>query len=145
VSLRRRVDGRLHRREHVLEEPLRPGDPEQICDAGYCSYLLGHWVRDRQIMSLEHAVKRLTSEPADFFGLSDRGRLTPGMAADIAVFDADTYGSGMDPVWSDDSSAGGRRLVMPVEGVQCTIVNGTVLYEDGQHSGELPGRVLRPE
>src|SRR6185437_9661515 len=58
---------------------------DMLCDAGYCTYLLGTWVRERQALSLEHAVKRITSEPADFFGLKSRGRLLPGMAADVVV------------------------------------------------------------
>ena len=57
---------------------------DMLCDAGYCTYLLGKWVREKQAMTLEQAVKRITSEPADFFGIKDRGRLLPGMAADVA-------------------------------------------------------------
>ncbi len=49
-----------------------------LCDAGYCTYLLGTWVRERQAMTLENAIKRITSEPADFFGIKDRGRLKVG-------------------------------------------------------------------
>src|SRR5713101_7758610 len=56
---------------------------DMLCDAGYCTYLLGTWVRDRQAMPLEYAIKRITSEPADFFGIKNRGRLLPGMVADI--------------------------------------------------------------
>src|SRR5260221_11883772 len=66
---------------------------DMLCDAGYCTYLLGTWVRDKQSMSLERAIKRLTSEPADFFGIKNRGRLIPGMAADVVVFDQNTVGS----------------------------------------------------
>ena len=58
-----------------------------LCDAGYCTYLLGHWVREKQAMTLEQGIKRLTSEPADFFGIKDRGRLKKGLAADVAIFD----------------------------------------------------------
>src|SRR5262245_38960175 len=116
---------------------------DMICDAGYPTYLLGTWVRDQQVMTLERAVQRLTAEPADFFGLHDRGRLTPGMAADLVLFDYDTIGSGKRPQMRYDLPGGGRRLVMPAQGVHSTIVNGVVLYEDGQHTGALPGQVVR--
>ncbi len=52
-----------------------------LCDAGYCTYLLGHWVREKQALTLEQGIKRLTTEPADFFGIKDRGRLKKGLAA----------------------------------------------------------------
>ena len=66
---------------------------DMLCDAGYPTYLLGTWVRERQIMTLEQAVARLTSQPADLFGIKDRGRLKQGYAADIAIFDPATVGS----------------------------------------------------
>jgi N-acyl-D-amino-acid deacylase len=68
---------------------------DQLCDSGYATYLLGHWVREKQALSLEYAVKRITSEPANLFGLRDRGRLSVGAAADIAIFDPQTVGSGL--------------------------------------------------
>jgi len=116
---------------------------DMLCDAGYCTYLIGTWVRDKEAMSLEYAIKRLTSEPADFFGLRDRGRLAAGMAADIILFDYRTIGSGKRPEMRYDLPGGGRRLVMPAHGIHSTIVNGAVLYEDGKHTGTLPGQVLR--
>jgi N-acyl-D-amino-acid deacylase len=114
-----------------------------LCDAGYCTYLLGTWVRERRAMSLEQAVKRITSEPADFFGIRDRGRLRAGLPADIAIFDEHRVGSAKRARTQNDLPGGGRRLVMPAEGIEYTIVNGDVLYEHGYHSGYLPGRVLR--
>jgi N-acyl-D-amino-acid deacylase len=116
---------------------------DMICDAGYPTYLLGTWVRDRQVLTLERAIQRLTAEPADFFGLHDRGRLAPGLAADIVLFDPHTIGSGKRPEMRYDLPGGGRRLVMPARGVHSTIVNGVVLYEDGHHTGALPGQVVR--
>ena len=116
---------------------------DMLCDAGYCTYLIGTWVREKGAMTLEYAIKRLTSEPADFFGIQNRGRLAPGMAADLVVFDYHTIGSGKRPEMRSDLPGGGRRLVMPAQGVYRTIVNGTVLYEDGKHTGVLPGHVLR--
>lgn len=114
-----------------------------LCDAGYCTYLLGHWVREKQALTLERAVKRLTSEPADFFGIKDRGRLRPGLAADVAIFDPRTVGSAKRAEMRDDLPGGGRRLVMPAQGIEYTIVNGRMLYEHGRHEGGMPGRVLR--
>ena len=61
---------------------------DMLCDCGYPTYLLGTWVRERGVLSIEQAVRRLTSDPADFFGISDRGRLHPGLAADIVRLDA---------------------------------------------------------
>jgi N-acyl-D-aspartate/D-glutamate deacylase len=116
---------------------------DQLCDAGYCTYLLGHWVREKQTLTLEHAVQRITSEPADFFGLRDRGRLAVGKAADFAIFDPETVGSDRRAEMRHDLPAGGRRMVMQARGMQYTIVNGRVLFEQQKHTGELPGRVLR--
>jgi N-acyl-D-amino-acid deacylase len=117
---------------------------DMLCDAGYCTELLGSAVREKQLMSLELAVKRLTSEPADFFGIKGRGRLAVGHAADITVFDFATVGSSAErPESRRDLPGGGRRLVVPAHGVCCTIVNGGVLYENQQHSGAFPGQVLR--
>ena len=114
-----------------------------LCDAGYCTYLLGTWVRERQALTLENAVRRITSEPADFFGIKDRGRLKVGLPADVTIFDERKIGSAKRARMQNDLPGGGRRLVMPAEGVEYTIVNGDVLYEHGHHSGYLPGQVLR--
>lgn len=116
---------------------------DMLCDAGYCTYLLGTWVREKQLMPIERAVQRITSEPAKFFGVPNRGVLAPGMAADIAVFDANTVGSPKRPEMRYDLPGGGRRLVVPAYGVMHTVVNGEVLYADQQHTGSLPGQVLR--
>jgi N-acyl-D-aspartate/D-glutamate deacylase len=109
---------------------------------GYSTRLLGHWVRQEQIMSLEHAVRRLTFESAAAFGIFDRGLLRPGMAADITIFDPDT----VTPLPEDvvhDFPAGGWRIRELAEGIHYTIVNGQVLLEACRHTGALPGRVLR--
>lgn len=116
---------------------------DMLCDAGYCTYLIGTWVRDREAMTLEHAVKRITSEPAAFYGMTTRGTIAPGLAADFAIFDYDTIGSARRGEMRSDLPGGGRRLVMPAQGVQYTIVNGEVLFEDGTHTGAMPGQVLR--
>jgi N-acyl-D-aspartate/D-glutamate deacylase len=116
---------------------------DMLIDAGYATYLLGTWVRDKQALTLEHAIKRLTSEPADFFGIQNRGRLAPGKAADVVVFDYNTVGSSKRGEMRNDLPGGGRRLVMPARGIEYTLVNGEVLYEHGKASGAMPGRVLR--
>lgn len=116
---------------------------DQLCDAGYCTDLLGTWVRDKATLTLELAIKRLTSEPAQFFGIPRRGRLVRGCAADMVIFDYNSVASGAHPEWRHDLPNGARRLVVAAHGIEYTIVNGQVLYRQGQHSGAFPGRVLR--
>ena len=109
---------------------------------GYSTRLLGEWVREKHIMSLERAVRRLTFESASAFGLYDRGLLRPGMVADITVFDPDTVRPLPEEV-VHDFPGGGWRVREPAAGIRATVVNGEVLLEDGKHTGALPGRVLR--
>jgi N-acyl-D-amino-acid deacylase len=116
---------------------------DMLCDAGYATYMLGTWVRERSAMTLERAIQRITSEPADYFGIKGRGRLSPGMAADVAIFDYNTVGSARRGEMRSDLPGGGRRLVMPASGIEYTVVNGEVLYEHGKVSDGLPGKVLR--
>ena len=116
---------------------------DMLCDAGYATYLLGNWVRKREAVTLEFAIKRITSEPANFFGIRERGQLKKGWKADVTLFDATTVNSARRAKMQNDLPGGGRRLVMPAEGIECTIVNGVVSYENGKHSGALPGQVIR--
>ncbi|HKD69435.1 MAG TPA: amidohydrolase family protein [Candidatus Binataceae bacterium] len=116
---------------------------DQICDAGYCTYLLGTWVREKGVMSLEQGVKRLTSEPADFFGIKDRGRIAAGWAADLVVFDPNTVGSAERGKMRNDLPGGARRLVMEARGVHYTVVGGVPVHENGSYTGAKPGQVLR--
>jgi len=116
---------------------------DMLCDAGYCTYLLGRWVREKQAITLEHAIKRITSEPADFFGIRQRGRLLPGMAADVVVFDYNTVGSDKRGEMRNDLPGSGRRLVMPARGIEHVVVNGQELYNEGKLSDAMPGQVLR--
>lgn len=115
---------------------------DMLCNTGYPTYLLGTWVRERQAMSLERAVQRLTSEPAQFFGLHDRGVIAQGKAADLVVFDPRTIAAGEKEMLYD-LPGGEGRFVQQAEGVHWVIVNGAVLYADGGHSGALPGQVLQ--
>jgi N-acyl-D-amino-acid deacylase len=116
---------------------------DMLCDAGYPTYLLGTWVRERQAMPLEHAVARLSAQPAALFALKDRGRLAPGFAADITIFDAATVGSPHRGERRYDLPGGGKRMVVPSRGVLYTIVNGEIVYAEGRLSGATPGQVLR--
>jgi len=109
---------------------------------GYITKLLGEWVREKQVMTLEQAVRRLTFDSASTFGLYDRGLLRPGMAADIVIFDPATVKCGKEEV-VHDFPAGGWRIKETSEGVSHTIVNGQILLEDKKHTGALPGRVMR--
>jgi N-acyl-D-amino-acid deacylase len=114
-----------------------------LCDAGYTTYLIGTWARDKGVLTLEDAVRRITSEPAALFGFPQRGRLAAGLPADIAIFDYATIGSSGRSQWLSDLPGGGRRLVIPAQGVEYTVVNGEVLLEHGKHTGAMPGQVLR--
>ncbi len=116
---------------------------DMLCDAGYPTYLLGTWVRERQALTLEEGVRRLTSDPADVFGIRDRGRLAPGLAADIAIFDASRVGSTNRGERRFDLPGGGKRMVMPSRGVEYTLVNGVVTWADGKLTGATAGQVLR--
>ena len=114
-----------------------------LCDSGYPTYLLGTWVREREVLSLEHAVQRLTSDPADLFGIQGRGRLAEGMAADVTVFDPATIGSKNRGERRFDLPGGGKRMVMPSKGVEFTFVNGEMTYADGQIVGGGAGQLLK--
>ena len=115
---------------------------DMMCNAGYPTCLLGTWVRERQAMSLERAVQRLTSEPAQFFGVHDRGVIAPGKAADLVVFDPKTVGSG-EKLLLNDLPGGERRFVQQAKGIQHVIVNGEILLNQGKQSGALAGQMLR--
>jgi N-acyl-D-aspartate/D-glutamate deacylase len=116
---------------------------DMLCESGYPTYFLGHWVREKRVLSLEHAIQRITSEPADFFGIKDRGRLRAGAPADIVIFDEEKISSPMRPTPVKDLPAGGTRLYCKAEGISRVIVGGKEIYRDGRHTGALPGRVLR--
>jgi N-acyl-D-aspartate/D-glutamate deacylase len=118
----------------------------QLCDACAPTELLGKWVRERAVLTIEEGVRRLTSEPAEVFGIRDRGRLAAGLAADVTIFDAATVGcSPLRRV--RDFPAGADRLVSDARGIRAVVVNGVVVRKDGQDvvdaEGPLPGRVLR--
>jgi N-acyl-D-amino-acid deacylase len=111
-------------------------------DFGYGTILLGLWVRERQVMSLEQAIHKLTFHPASIFGLQGRGLLRPGYAADIAIFDPQTVNA-EEPTWANDFPANTKRMVQQSIGMHYTIVNGTVINDHGRMTGDLPGQVMR--
>ncbi|HMF51710.1 MAG TPA: amidohydrolase family protein [Candidatus Saccharimonadales bacterium] len=111
-------------------------------DYSYSTYLLSHWVREREIMSLEDAIRKLTFIPASLFGFSDRGLVRPGMAADLMVFDPATI-SPLEPGEAHDLPGGAKRRKQLAKGIEWTVVNGQVLMERGQHTGAYPGKVAR--
>jgi N-acyl-D-aspartate/D-glutamate deacylase len=119
----------------------------QLCDACFATDLLGGWVRDRGVMPLERAIHKLTGEPAAVYGLSDRGLLQEGKAADLVVFDPDTVAPG--PLRRvHDFPADGERLTADApEGMRHTLVNGVVIREDGAPRAEglaaRPGQLVR--
>ena len=111
-------------------------------DYSYSTYLLSHWVRERKIMSLEEAIRKLTFVPASLFGFSDRGLVRSGMAADLMVFDPETI-SPLEPGEAHDLPGGARRRKQLAKGIEWTVVNGQVLMERGEHTGAYPGKVAR--
>jgi len=113
-----------------------------ICDASMTTHVLAHWARERGALSIEEAVRRLTSEPAQVFGLAGRGVIAPGSWADLNVIDLDALAPEL-PEFVYDFPAGAGRWTQRARGYAATIVNGQVAIEDGRHTGRLAGRVLR--
>jgi N-acyl-D-aspartate/D-glutamate deacylase len=109
---------------------------------GFATLLLAYWVRQRKLMTLEEAIKKLTFLPASIFGIHDRGLLRRGMAADMFVFDPNTIDQ-TKPEQVNDLPEGAPRYIQGAKGIHYTIVNGSVLMNKGTHTGMYPGRVLR--
>ncbi len=138
-------------REMLLDEATLLGLSDggahcaSIVDAGVPSYMLMHWARDRTRgarLPLELMVRRQTGDTAGFFGFSDRGRLKPGLRADVNLID---YGALRihAPEIVNDLPAGGQRLVQRVEGYEATLCAGAPIFEKGEHTGALPGKLVR--
>lgn len=115
-----------------------------ICDASFPTFYLMHWVRDRAHgrIPLEHAVQKLTSIPADYLGLADRGRIAPGQRADLNVIDLERL-SLRKPRLLRDLPAGGKRFLQDADGYRSTLVRGEIIASDGKLTGALPGRLVR--
>ncbi|MGH7988506.1 MAG: N-acyl-D-amino-acid deacylase family protein [Candidatus Binataceae bacterium] len=138
--------------DHVLEMMRHPrsvvtfsdsgAHVSQIMDSSLQSHLLSYWVRDKQVFTLEEAIRMLTFVPASHWGLSGRGLLREGWAADVIIFDPDRIAPMM-PEVDHDLPAGARRLKQKATGLAATIVNGEVVLRNNEHTGALPGRLLR--
>ena len=116
-----------------------------IADAGMPTFIMTHWGRDRtrgDLMSLEFIVESLTSKTAKAFGMFDRGEISEGKIADINIIDFDTLQLHR-PEAVFDLPAGGRRLVQRADGYEMTIKAGEVIFKAGEHTGALPGKLVR--
>jgi N-acyl-D-aspartate/D-glutamate deacylase len=116
-----------------------------IADASTPSFMLSHWVRDRDRgprMRLETVVQRMTSDTAQVYGLSDRGTVKPGMKADLNLIDFDNLEL-LAPEMLFDLPGGGRRLCQGARGYRATILSGVVTQENDEPTGALPGRLVR--
>ena len=114
----------------------------QIMDASQPTFFLSTWVRDRGVFSIEEGVRRLTSDTAGLFGITDRGELRPGSFADVNVIDLAGLGVHL-PEYVHDFPGGAGRYVQRASGYRATVVNGRVALADGEHTGDLAGTVLR--
>jgi N-acyl-D-aspartate/D-glutamate deacylase len=115
---------------------------DMINTFAFSTQLLGNGVRERKLISLEEAVRRITAVPAERFGIKGRGRIEPGMIADITVFRPEIIDCG--PIaMRDDLPEGEARLYADAVGVDHVIINGQVVVESGKSTGTIPGRVLR--
>lgn len=138
--------------DHVLEMIRHPrsvvtfsdsgAHVSQIMDSSLQTHLLGHWVREKQALTLEDAVSQLTHNAAQQWGMHDRGLVREGMNADLVVFDPDTVGPAM-PEVVNDLPAGAKRLKQVSLGIKNTVVNGEVFLEDNEHTGALAGKLFR--
>jgi N-acyl-D-aspartate/D-glutamate deacylase len=135
--------------QHMLDHPqvvIGLGDSGahcgQIMDSSLPTYFLKYWVQERQHFTLEQAIRKLTSDTAQLFGIQDRGILREGAYADLNVIDFDNLRL-PPPIFTHDLPAGGSRYIQQSSGYKCTLVNGQVFMEGLAHTGALAGRVLR--
>jgi len=115
---------------------------DMMCGAIYTTSLLGHGVREHQVVTLEEAVRLLTDVPARLYGLAERGRITPGWHADLVLFDPETIDHGPERT-RYDLPAGAPRLVADARGITSVLVGGVEVCRNGVATGALPGTVLR--
>jgi N-acyl-D-aspartate/D-glutamate deacylase len=115
---------------------------DMLATFSFATTLLAQGVRERRLLGIEEAVRLITDWPARHFGLRHRGRIAEGWCADLVIFDPDTIGPGQVST-RHDLPAGAGRLFSRADGIERVIVNGCVLVENGQLSGDLPGRFLR--
>jgi N-acyl-D-aspartate/D-glutamate deacylase len=113
-----------------------------ILDAGYQTWLLDYWGKQRKRWDMPELIRRLTSDTAQAAGLHDRGVLAVGKKADVNVIDWDRLGCGK-PYVVSDLPAGGKRLLQKVHGYEATVVSGAVTFREGEATGALPGKLVR--
>jgi N-acyl-D-aspartate/D-glutamate deacylase len=141
--------------DHVREMMLHPqgllgladggAHTGTICDASMPTFMLTHWTRDRsrgERLPLEYVVQKQTRDTARLYGMNDRGTVEPGALADFNLIDYDALTLGA-PYVTNDLPAGGRRLLQKASGYVATLKAGTVTFEHGEPTGELPGRLVR--
>jgi N-acyl-D-amino-acid deacylase len=114
----------------------------QIMDASQPTFLLTYWIRERERWSIQEAIRRLTSDTADLFGIRQRGRLIEGNLADVNVIDFDGLRLPQ-PEYVNDLPNGAGRFIQGSSGYDYTIVNGEVFMDHGEHTGVLAGQMLR--
>src|SRR5438093_601348 len=112
-----------------------------LCDAGYATHLLGHWVRGRGLFGWEEAVRRLTAMPAAIYGIAERGLLAPGRVADVVCFDP-TRVAARAPEKVHDFPGGAARYVARAEGIEHVFIRGEEFLAHGEWTGAHPGVVL---
>jgi len=116
-----------------------------ICDASIQTYMLSHWVRDRtrgEKVSVEFAIRRMTKDTADLYGLTDRGVIEIGKKGDLAIIDLEKIRLRL-PEMLHDLPAGGRRLMQRADGYRAIVVSGEVTLEHDELTGTHPGRLVR--
>ncbi|MGE0730561.1 MAG: amidohydrolase family protein [Acidimicrobiia bacterium] len=116
-----------------------------LCDASVPTYMLSYMTRDRtkgETLPVEFVVHKMTQDTANLYGLSDRGVIAEGYRADLNLIDYDNLKL-HDPEMVYDLPAGGKRLIQRAEGYRMTVCNGVVTYENGEHTGAYPGRLVR--
>jgi len=140
--------GDLQRRPTLLDDNYLIGLSDAgahltlLADHAYTTYFLGRWIRERGLMPIERAVRKLSAVPAELFGIRERGTLTQGYYADIVLFDA-TRVIDRETNLVYDLPGGGPRLVTKADGIEAVIVNGGVAVERGELTGVQTGQVLR--
>ena len=115
---------------------------KQIMDASQPTFFLTHWVREKEMFSLEEGIRKMTSDTADLFGIQNRGRLKRGSFADINIIDFEDMSLEY-PEIVNDFPGGAGRFIQRSTGYSKTIVNGEVFMQDGEHTGALNGKMLR--
>jgi N-acyl-D-amino-acid deacylase len=146
------ADGNLDATYELLASPFTvPGGGDggahvaTICDAGAPTFMLTHWVRDRKRgprLPLEHIVKKQTADTAALYGLRDRGRVAPGLKADLNLIDFERLGA-LPLHLVNDLPTGAPRLMQKAQGYVATLVDGVVINRDGEDTGARPGRLVR--